>query len=386
MAPRRILYVQYTDPAAYPPIEHSSCLLADRGWEVLLLGVANTLTCNLQFPLHPRVHVKMMRFVEGGLRQKLNYLSFALYTVYWTWRWRPSWVYASDPLSCPIVSLVQKLTKINVIYHEHDSPNFDGAQSWFMKKVFAHRGRLARDAELCILPQRARLRKFLEATGRTKPALCVWNCPRVDEMVDTNANQDHELIIYYHGSISRARLPTQVVVAASRFKGAVRVQVAGYEVPGSIGYVEELIGLAAENGSADIIEALGTIPRRQDLLHSAARAHVGLSLMPKKSDDINMQQMVGASNKPFDYMACGIPLLVSSVPEWVSTFVDSGFAVACDPDDPDSIEAALRWYLEHPEQRREMGQKCKAKISEAWNYENEFASVLKAIERGDEIS
>src|ERR1700748_1528718 len=111
MAPRRILYVQYTDPAAYPPIEHSSCLLADRGWEVLLLGVANTLTCNLQFPIHPRIHVKMTRFVEGGLRQKLNYLSFALYTVYWTWRWRPSWIYASDPLSCPIVSLVQKVTK-----------------------------------------------------------------------------------------------------------------------------------------------------------------------------------------------------------------------------------------------------------------------------------
>jgi glycosyltransferase involved in cell wall biosynthesis len=249
-----------------------------------------------------------------------------------------------------------------------------------MKKVLAHRGRLARDAELCVLPQRARLRKFLETTGRTKPALCVWNCPRVDEMVDTNANQDHELIIYYHGSISRARLPAQVVIAASRFKGAVRVQVAGYEVPGSIGYVDELIGLAAENGSADIIEALGTIPRRQDLLHSAARAHVGLSLMPNESDDVNMQQMVGASNKPFDYMACGLPLLVSSLPEWVSTFVESGFAVSCDPDDPDSIEAALRWYLEHPEQRREMGQKCKAKISEAWNYENEFAGVLKVIE------
>jgi glycosyltransferase involved in cell wall biosynthesis len=108
--------------------------------------------------------------------------------------------------------------------------------------------------------------------------------------------------------------------------------------------------------------------------------------MPKQSDDMNMQQMVGASNKPFDYMACGLPLLVSSLPDWVSTFVQSGFAIACDPDDPDSIEAALRWYLEHPEQRREMGQKCKAKISEAWNYEKEFASVLKVIERADRIS
>jgi len=380
MAPRRILYVQYTDPAAYPPVEHSSCLLADRGWEVLLLGLANALTCKLQFPIHPRIHVKRMRFVQRGLRQKLNYLLFAFYTVYWTWRWRPSWIYASDPLSCPVVSLVKKLTKINVIYHEHDSPNFDRAQSWFMKEVLAYRRRLARDAELCVLPQRARLRQFLETTGRTKPALCVWNCPQLNEIVDANSNQDRELIIYYHGSITRARLPAQLIVAASRLKGAVRVQVAGYEAPGSIGYVEELIGLAAENGAADVIEALGTIPRRKDLLRSAARAHVGLSLMPKQSDDINMQQMVGASNKPFDYMACGLPLLVTDLPDWVATFVEPGYARACDPDDPDSIESELRWYLEHTSERRQMGQKCKDKIQRAWNYETMFADVMVQIE------
>ena len=35
---RRILYIQFTDPAVYPPLEHSSRLLADRGWEVLILG------------------------------------------------------------------------------------------------------------------------------------------------------------------------------------------------------------------------------------------------------------------------------------------------------------------------------------------------------------
>ena len=35
---RRILYVQYTTPAGYPPLEHSSRILADRGWEVQFLG------------------------------------------------------------------------------------------------------------------------------------------------------------------------------------------------------------------------------------------------------------------------------------------------------------------------------------------------------------
>src|SRR5262245_17606106 len=186
---RRILYVQYTDPAAYPPVEHSSCLLADRGWEVLLLGIANTLTSKIQLPPHDKIHVKRIRFVQGGLRQKLHYLFFLLWTLYWTLRWRPSWIYASDPLSCAVVWPVQKLHSIKVMYHEHDSPGLDRARSWFMKAVCVYRKKLGRCAELCVLPQQGRLLQFLEATGRAKPAVCVWNCPRLGEMADLNLDQ-----------------------------------------------------------------------------------------------------------------------------------------------------------------------------------------------------
>jgi glycosyltransferase involved in cell wall biosynthesis len=248
-----------------------------------------------------------------------------------------------------------------------------------MDQIFAYRGRLGRDANLCILPQQARLLKFLETTKRTKPAFCVWNCPRLDEIPDLNSDQDHELVIYYHGSITSARLPIQLIVAASRFKGAIRVRIAGYETLGSIGYLGELIALAAKNGAAGMIEPLGTIPRHE-LLRSASKAQVGLSLMPKQSEDINIQHMVGASNKAFDYMASALPLLVSDLPEWVAMFVDPGYARACDPDDPDSIEAALRWYLEHPDERRQMGRRGQDKIRRAWNYESMFAGVLERLE------
>src|SRR5262249_23230632 len=125
---------------------------------------------------------------------------------------------------------------------------------------------------------------------------------------------------------------------------------------------------------------LGTISHRKDLLGLGSKAHVGLSLMPKRSDDFNLQHMVGASNKPFDYMACGLPLLVTNLPDWVSAFVKPGYGHACDPDDPDSIEAALCWYVEHPEERRAMGQKCKDKIRQCWNYESTFAHVMAQIE------
>ena len=162
----------------------------------------------------------------------------------------------------------------------------------------------------------------------------------MDEIEDIKSGQsrdhaDHSqnLIIYYHGSITPDRIPTQLVIAASRFNGAVRVQVAGYETLGNTGYRRKLAAAAAKNGASGIIEFLGAIPRRSELLRSASKAHLGIALVPKRSDDINLQHMVGASNKPFDYMACGLPLLVSDLPEWTETFVKPGYARACDPED-----------------------------------------------------
>jgi glycosyltransferase involved in cell wall biosynthesis len=387
MTSRRILYVQYTDPAAYPPVEHSSSLLADRGWDVLLLGTGTRGNHAIAFAVHPRLlRVKRIGFVAGGRLQKLHYLFFSCWTLYWALRSRPQWIYASDPLACPVVWWVQRITRVRVVYHEHDSPDPHQARTWFMRQVLAYRDKLARDAELCVLPQQERLRQFLGATRRTKSAYCVWNCPLLSEIPDLSSEPDqersdetHQLTIYYHGSITPARLPIQLIVAASRFKGAVRVRVAGRETIGSIGYMAELIKLAAKNGTPELIEFLGTIPRR-NLLPLAARAHVGLSLVPRQCKDFNLQHMVGASNKPFDYLAFGVPLLVTDLPEWVKTFVEPGYAVACDPDDPASIEAALRWYLEHPSERRQMGQKGKNKILQTWNYDHMFACVLDKLE------
>ena len=372
---RRILYVQFTDPAAYPPIEHSSILLANRGWEVLILGVGATRSPIIQQSGHGRLHVRSVRLVAPGWGQKLQYIFFYFWTLYWVWRWKPQWIYASDPLVCPLVYWIRKLISVNIVYHEHDSPDLNIAQTWFMKQVFNYRKKIANYSELCVLPQQARLLKFIETTGRARPTFCVWNCPRLEEIQDINASEAHGLIIYYHGNISSALLPENLIVAASRFKGSIRVQAAGYEAPGSPGHLQRLTTLATNHGMINGLEYLGAMPR-SELFFCASKADIGICLMPKYSDNFNLSHMAGASNKVFDYMACGLPVLVSDLPEWVSTFVKPGYGRACNPHDPNSIEAQLRWFLDHPEERREMGRRGQEKIRKAWNYESVFSGVL----------
>jgi glycosyltransferase involved in cell wall biosynthesis len=379
MSRRRSLFIQFTDPAGYAAIEHACHLLADRSWSVVLLGTGTVPDHGLKMSWRPDIQLEKISLYKQSWIQKMQYCYFALWAFLWTMCWRPKWIYASDPLCAPIAWLLMKLTKVQVVYHEHDSPLMHFEQSQFMKIIDSFRDKIGREADLCVFPQQVRLAEFIKRSRRTGPTFCVWNCPRVNEIPEKTSKENGKLILYYHGSITRSRLPISLVVAASRFKGAICLRVIGYETSGSVGYTRELARVAMESGMEDLVEFYGPVSRNR-LFCSAAGGDVGISLVPSRSEDVNMQHMVGASNKPFDYMACGLPLLVTDLPAWTSTFVSPGYARACDPEDADSIEAELAWYLGHPDERRGMGQRAKEQIRQEWNYDIMFSNVLAKLE------
>src|SRR5262249_30984623 len=207
----------------------------------------------------------------------------------------------------------------------------------------------------------------------------VWNVPRLAELAAFAATAEPPLIVYYHGSISPERLPETVAFAVRRMAGRVRLRIGGYEAPSARRYVRHLVGSDTGAAADAPVEYIGIKQQRADLLMQAARAHVGLALMPRHSSDLNMRHMTGASNKPFDYMAAGLALLVSDLPDWKAMFVDRGYALACNPTDVDSISNALGWFIDHPQKRRAMAVLAQKKTETEWNYDTQFSSVLDAL-------
>ena len=96
----------------------------------------------------------------------------------------------------------------------------------------------------------------------------------------------------------------------------------------------------------------------------------------------NERAMVGASNKPFDYIAAGLALLVPDAPAWRNTFVADGFALACDPESPASIAAAIARLLDDPTELAEMRRRAPRQIADAWNDETTFEPVLSTLLNG----
>ncbi len=377
----KILYIQYTNPAVYPALEHSSRMLAERGWKVVFLGIDAPDIRRFSFRDHPGIEVRLAPAALSGWGRELHYLRFCTWAAVQASRFQPDWIYASDPLGCgPALAAARLSRRSRLAYHEHDSPDPEGEPSAPMRRVLGARRRVAKRARLVVAPNEARAHAIRDMLGDEREVHCVWNCPESSEVGPARPAWDKSsLWVGYHGSLVPARLPETMIEALASLPDAVRLRVVGYETVGHPGYAEELFAIAARFGVSDRVEYLGTVPTREDLLEVARGCDVGLSLMPIGSGDINARHMTGASNKPFDYLASGAALLVSDLPDWRSMFVDPGYGQVCDPRSAESIAWALRWFLDHPVQMRAMGEEGRKRVASEWNYEHQFEPVLREL-------
>lgn len=378
MRARTVVYVQYTNPAAYPPIQHSAGILAEAGWNAVVLGISVPDVAQLEFPAQPGIEVRLMTASPGGWSQKLHYLRFCGWALGWILRRQAAWVYASDALSSPVGWLSSYLPGVRVVYHEHDSPG-RGTHSRFMQTLLGFRRRLLCRAAIVVAPNAERGQAIAEDVGTAIPLVSVWNCPRkIEAAAAAEGDSAGESWVVYQGSIVPARVPRALLEALALISPCVKLRVIGYETAGHVGYIHELERLATSLGVGHRVEFVPTVPR-SELLKWTDRSQIGLSLMPIGTDEVNERWMRGASNKTFEYLARGVPVLVSDLPEWKATFVDSGFGCACRPDDARSIADVLGWFHEHRDEARRMGERGRQQILNEWNYERQFAPVLRLM-------
>lgn len=332
--------------------------------------------------------VGLLNAPSRGWRQKLFYLRYTISAVKSALMERPDWVYVSDSMATPAGWLLKTLG-FRVIYHEHDSPGTE-AGTMLIRIVAWFRRSMARKADLNILPQEERIQLFRDDTGTRRPIHCVWNCPIVADVarVPRAARKPNfPLGVYFHGSLNLDRVPLTLIEGAKLSGVPVRFRVVGYETVGSVGTCERLREVAREAGTKVTLELPGAFSRHE-LAAQMDSMHVGWMAYRCSSEDINLTHLVGASNKAFDYLAAGMPLLVRATPDWRKIFVVPGFARECDTNDPDSIAAALRWFYEHPMETAEMGARGQENISVKWNYEEQFRPTfdLMSLSYSDSVA
>ena len=371
----RALFLQVCDPAAYPPVMNACALMAEEGWDVTVLSSPIAGSALAMTP-HPRIRVEAMAARPSFVVSKPDFARYCMTAIRLSRRLAPDIVYASDPLGALPGIAAATASGTRLVYHEHDSPNRNADLNPVLR--LARRRALA-SAAIVVFPNEDRAKAAVADCGLDVRRLrVVWNLPRRDELPTPEAKAPGPVVVYYHGTINPERLPTSVPAAVAQFEGRAILRIAGYEA-GSAGHVAALEAAFGRSSEGGIIDHVGQVPLREDLLREAQRADIGLSLMPAASNDINMRCMAGASNKAFDCMAAGLPLLVSDLPDWRRVFVEPGYALPVDPRSQASIAEAIGKLVERPDLRRAMGEANRRKIQTDWNYDTAFAPVLTAL-------
>jgi glycosyltransferase involved in cell wall biosynthesis len=236
---------------------------------------------------------------------------------------------------------------------------------------------VGREVELVVLPNEKRLEFFTQTTERQRKSFCVFNCPRKEEVsAYLSPKRNGDLRILFHGSINYNQPPLLLLDAMAKLGKAVALSVVGYPVRGSRDCMELFQQRARSLDLERNVRYLGALPR-YELMKVVKDSHVGLALFPLKTENLNLRHLTGASNKPFDYLACGLALLVSATPDWEEMFVHPGYGLSCDPMDAISIAKCLQWFLDHPDKMREMGECGHQRILKEWNYETQFIEVAR---------
>jgi len=365
---------------------HSSAIFSNSGYKVLFLGWSDA---NRKVPSigtmnsvsDARITMKLLPRIQIPKADYIGLPMFFLWTVIRVLFFRPSVLYVSDAKACLIAYPLQWFFGAKLIFHEHDSFIVDKRNPHSRLVVWA-KEKILKKAAIVVYPNECQKKRESKKIKKDARVFCVNNCPSLKEVESSSVpdKKDDVLRLYYHGGLSPALVPEALLFALAKTPKSVELVLVTYELDSARTYKKNLLDLSRKLNVSERFFIKGPMSRHE-ALKECSRCHVGIVLQPSRRQNTSLRYMLGASNKQYDYLACGLPLLVSNIKNWRDAYVKTGLAVACFPQNADSIAQAIGWFLQHPAERLRMASRARENILKMWNYENQFQPVIQEINK-----
>jgi len=204
--------------------------------------------------------------------------------------------------------------------------------------------------------------------------LVVMNCSYRFDLPEPRERRFHDLlgltsgtsVVLYHGGLFPERGIEQLITAWPDVPDAVLVLM-GY------GLLEASIRQRAADpllgGRVRLVP-----PVRPDELHAWV-ACADVVAMPIQPSTLNHR--LTTPNKLFEAMATGVAIVASDLPGMSRIINETGCGVLCDGTDPAALASALRFVLDDPARRLEMGRRGHAAARDTYNWERQASILLR---------
>ena len=275
------------------------------------------------------------------------------------------------------VGAILRLTGATVIYDVHeDLPRQILAKSWIPAPLRAPTAMAAEVVEHVLARLMSGIVAATPPIARRFPAartVTVQNFAMPDELRIENPTPYHEraATFVYVGGITAIRGIYEMLAAIGRLPGALGARLV---LAGLLSEPELRANLERTPGW-ERTDYLGWQTREQVAAH-LDRARAGLLLIHPTRNYLDSYP-----GKAFEYMAAGVPLIVSDFPLWRELFESVGCALFVDPRDPAAIAAAMEWVLRNPDESAAMGARGRDAARTRFNWHAEAAKLVQLYQR-----
>ncbi|MFB3164822.1 glycosyltransferase [Neobacillus sp. 179-J 1A1 HS] len=169
----------------------------------------------------------------------------------------------------------------------------------------------------------------------------------------------NEKILLYQGGIQTGRGLDKLIKAVPHFKEGVLVLIGEGKIK------KELQATVKKMGLEDKVKFHPKVPV-DELPKYTRNGYLGFQVL----NNVCFNHYSASSNKLFEYMMAGVPVVACSFPEIQRVVEGDETGVSVDSHDPFSIANGVNWLLEHHEEYEEMKVKS-IKASQKYNWDNE---------------
>jgi glycosyltransferase involved in cell wall biosynthesis len=314
------------------------------------------------------------------------------------WREQPAVFHFHDPELIPWGLLLRLLGK-KVIYDVHeDFTQAAGVRPWvpdalrpLLERFTDFTAWLARKTMTIVIAERYYERRF---PGATK----VLNYPHLERSIALQAIErrpearPERIRLLYIGNVTWSRgafiyaelarrLPGCEILLSGSCEPAVAEEIRARSGDATLGIVAPDGGIAwerrgsgpGETVSTLILDGVGFyVPHERMLAALREEWTAGIAVFPYTEHYYEKEL-----TKFFEYMAAGLPVVLSSFPNWRALIEEPNAGTCVDPADWDAIIAAIRKLHDEPETAVAMGMNGRRAVQERFNWQSQANNLLR---------